>query len=131
MKIYNQEVVPALLKNVKWFGEENGGLDEGSLVMFQKRMANFKLPKWSLAHIKTLIKSKDGFARRAVLEYSGTTDGEEDDIIGTKMPKRKLKETERDTLDLILLEPVCGPLDDDRQTLHDSLMAHKLCIFFL
>ncbi len=125
MKIYNSEVIPALLKNVKWFGEENGGLDEGSLVMFEKRLANFS-PKWSLAHIKTLIKSKDGFARRAVLEYSGSTDGEEPDIVGTKMTKKKLKETERDTLDLILLEPVCASLDSDRQLLHESLLELEM-----
>ena len=116
VKLYSNSIIPALLKNQKWFKEENEGIRVGGVVMFKKRSSNF-VPGYSLGIITELHLSADGVARQATVEYVGGIDSDEInmDKEDSKVVKRK---TVRDTNSLILLHDVTGPLDDDLKRLH-------------
>ena len=66
-RIWNDSYVPKLMFQPKWWRQECD-LKEEDVVLFQKKDGELD-NAWSLGRIDQLVKSRDGFSRRAVIRY--------------------------------------------------------------
>ena len=125
-RIFSKSILPAMVKNTKWYQDVGEPLEENAIVMFQKRSSNNFLNDWSLARIVKVHKGSDGKVRSATIEYVGSSDGDVDiELDGLQQPKKEKRQTTRDAIDLIRLFPVCSSLDTDLKQLHYELLMFE------
>lgn len=119
-KLYSSTVIPALLKNTKWYKNQNNEPTLDAIVCFKKRPSNF-LPDWSLGKITKLHHSSDGNVRSVTIEYTSGV-GDQEDITLEEFQEGKItrRSTTRDSNDIIILHPIEEKLNDDlKQVFHD------------
>ena len=73
-KIWNTTMVPKLLKMYKWF-DNKSHLQVGDIVWFKKTESELS-NDWTLGKIVSITKSRDGFIRRAEVQYQNATENE-------------------------------------------------------
>ena len=67
-------MVPKLLKMYKWF-DNKSHLQDGDIVWFKKTESELS-NDWTLGKIVSITKSRDGFIRRAEVQYQNATENE-------------------------------------------------------
>ena len=71
-KVFKETQVPHLIQQPKWFTIEKD-LREGDLVYFQKRDSALD-SVWTIGQVDQIIRSRDGYVRRAVIKYFNAGD---------------------------------------------------------
>ena len=123
LALYENSVVPELLKNKRWYKDEGIAPQVGDIVAFDKKVESNFLPGWSKARVIAIKPGEDGRTREAIVEYVVTPDKEKFKTIeGVKVPVTRVEHTARDADSLIVLFPVTETLDDDLVRLHYDLL---------
>ena len=128
VRIYEKVVIPMLVKQQKWHYTKEDDLQEGDVVMFQKKTQNNFSPGYSIARIVKLIPSLDKKPRSIEIEYLGGTQ-EVDTAAGT-ISSKEMKRTTRDSHNLIVILPITNTLNDELEELFMLIENNNKSRFF-
>ena len=74
-KIWNDTLIPKLMKVPKWFKNDRD-LRVGDIVYFQKRESELGAGKWTVGQVDAVEKGKDGFIREATVRYQNSNENQ-------------------------------------------------------
>ena len=115
-QLFSQTILPAMLRNYKWYQDTGDALHEDAVVMFRKKTGYNFVNEWSLGKVIEVYPGADEKIRSAKIQYVGAQDdGELLEMHGGKVDKPVKHETVRDANDanviyhvFLIFEAICS-----------------------